>query len=149
MCTSVCVSERESEREGGLLCFTFVLRRLGSWHINPGLTSLLDLKFSLAGTGPLSCLSRDQPHPCMGPDADVSGGPLCPRKASPRDRGASWLHWRPGPSRAFLGGIGTKARPSRALPPDGLLATAQPRVVLGREPQFCKNCRIFALSLGP
>lgn len=64
--------------------FSFCLKEARSWDINPVLTSLLDLKFSLAGAGPRSCLRWDWPHPCLGHDADMSGGPLWPRKASPR-----------------------------------------------------------------
>ena len=78
VCASVCVcvSERESERgEGGLLCFPFVLRRLRSWHLNPVLTGLLDLKFTLAGAGPLCRLRPDWPRPCTSHGADMPGGP--------------------------------------------------------------------------
>ena len=47
VCVPVCVCEREREREGGgLLCFSFVLRRLRSWHINVVLTGLSDCRIA-------------------------------------------------------------------------------------------------------
>lgn len=102
VCVEVCVRGRKKEG-GGLLCFPSVLRRLGCWRVDPVLTRLLDLKFSLAGSGPLSCLRRDWPHPCRGHDADMPGGPLCPRTAHPGvGQRSSQLHWWPGPPRPCL-----------------------------------------------